>query len=207
MLSSAWAGVDDERSRFLVDTLSRSAEIYGYYSAGDRGEMPGYYSNNFVREEYMKTRFLEEYRRAEAVDGARPRGLLKYGHWHLYKGLSPGRVPTLGNFLNGFARINELGFFSIAVYGFDDGSNYGPLGGSRWNAYLRPFAAVAGEDRWTLVDLRPFREYPTLEALDRAGGLDEEAKGDLRRLVYGFDSVLLLGGTRKATYETTGVDY
>lgn len=206
-LDRLFSGTEDSRAAFLIEAIRKSDEIYGFYEAGKRGEIPGYYSNNFVREEYMKTRCLDEYRQAERLDGKRPKGLLKFGHWHLYKGLSPARLVTLGSFMYDFARSNDAGYFSIAVTAFNADNDYGAFAANEATAYLKPFSGLAAEGQWTLVDLRPFREYPRRRALAESAGLEGEPEGDLSSLIYGFDSLLLLGGAQPATYETTGVDY
>jgi len=206
-LDRLFGGATDSRAAFLIQAIRKSDEIYGYYAAGDRGELPGYYSNNFVREEYMKTRCLAEYRAALERDGRPPKGLLKFGHWHLYRGLTPTRVPSLGHFMYDFARVNGLGFFSIAIVPFNPRNDYGAFAAHESSRYLKPFAPLAADGRWILVDLRPFREYPRRRALIAAAALEGEAADELAALVYGFDALLLLGGAEPATFEVTGVPY
>jgi len=206
-LDRLFAGVTDPRAAFLIEAIRKSDEIYGYYAAGDRGALPGYYANNLVREEYMKTRCLNEYRAAQAQDGSLPKALMKFGHWHLYRGLTPTRVPSLGHFMYDFARVNGMGFFSISITPFNVLNDYGAFAAHERVAYLKPFAPIAAEGQWTLVDLRPFREYPRRRALVAAGALPDEAAEELARLVYGFDALLLLGGAQPATFEVTGVPY
>ena len=75
-LDRLFSGADTPQAAFLIEAIRKSDEIYDYYGAGERGEMPGYYSNNFVREEYMKTRCLGEYRMELAKDGKLPKGLM-----------------------------------------------------------------------------------------------------------------------------------
>jgi hypothetical protein len=211
-LRQAFAGAHSERAAFLLDALARSAQIYGYFSAGERGEIPGYYANNAVREDYLKSRFLAEYRRAEQRDGSTPKVLMKFGHYHLCRGLSPISVPSLGNFASDFARSHDLGFFSIAIVPFNAsggrGGLYGPFAGSEHSRDLAGFAAIAAPDRWTLLDLRPLREYPYFRALAAAEPeASDPGQADLRRLVYGFDALLMIGGSAKATHTVTQVAY
>lgn len=63
--------------------------------------------------------------------------------------------------------------------------------------YLKPFAPIAAAGQWTLVDLRPFREYPRRRALVAAGALQGEAAEELAALVYGFDALLPPGGAAR----------
>jgi len=204
------------RAAFLVETLAKSSEIYQYYLAGDRGEVPGYYSNNAVREEYLKSRFLAEYRYAGGRDRRPPKVLLKFGGYHLYRGLSPTSVPSLGNFVNDFARAHDSGFFSILTVAFGaadaEGSKVSPtfasIVGNERTRFLKAFAPAADPGRWTLLDLRPFREYPYYRALrGSVPDLTDEGREELHRLLYGYDALLLIGGSAPATHEATHVEY
>jgi hypothetical protein len=170
-LRQAFAAARSERAAFLLDALARSAEIYGYFSAGERDEIPGYYSNNAVR-----------------------------------------NLPSLGNFASEFARSHDLGFFSIAIVPFNasggKGAAYGPFASNEHGKDLAGFAAIAAPDRWTLLDLRPLREYPYFRALVAAEPeASDPGQADLRRLVYGFDALLMIGGSAKATHTVTQVAY
>lgn len=212
-LRAAFVNVHTPRATFLVETLAKSSEIYNYYNAGERGQVPGYFSNNAVREDYMKDRFLAEYHLAEKRDGKAPKVLLKFGGYHLYRGLSPVSVPSLGNFVSDFARSRETGFFSILIvpFGAPDATgttSYLPLAGNERSKFLKPFAPLADPTRWIILDLRPFRETPYYHALrETAPDLTDDQREDLRRLVYGFDAVLLIGGSAPATHQTTHVAY
>ena len=73
----------------------------------------------------MKQRFMEEYRRAEAADRAAPRVILKFGHWHLYRGVGPSNLQTLGNFASELARVNGGQSFHVSVHA------HNPAGGFR----------------------------------------------------------------------------
>jgi hypothetical protein len=212
-LRAAFPAAGSPRAAFLVETIAKSSQIYNYYLAGERGQVPGYYANNAVREDYMKTRFLAEYRFAEQRDGKPPKVLLKFGQYHLYRGLSPVQVPSLGNFVSDFARARESGFFSIYIVptGKADAAGvtaYLPFAGSERSRFLKAFAPLADPTRWTLLDLRPFRESPYYHALrDAAPDLSDDQRQDLRRLVYGYDALLLIGGSSRATHEATHVAY
>jgi hypothetical protein len=213
-LRAAFAEARSPRAAYLVETIAKSSEIYNYYAAGERGEVPGYYSNNAVREDYMKGRFLTEYHFAEQRDGKPPKVLLKFGQYHLYRGLSPTHVPSLGNFVSDFARSKESGFLSIYIVpiGTADassgGTGYLPFAGNEHSKFLKPFAPLAESSRWILLDLRPFREGPYYRALaDAAPDLTDDQRQDLRRLVYGYDALVLIGNSAPATHEATHVAY
>jgi hypothetical protein len=212
-LRAAFPDARSQRGTDLVETIAKSSEIYSYYMAGERGEVPGYYSNNAVREDYMKGRFLAEYHFAEQRDGKPPKVLLKFGQYHLYRGLSPTHVPSLGNFVSDFARSKENGFLSIYIIplGAADapgGTGYLPFAGNERSKFLKPFAPLADSSRWVLLDLRPFREGPYYRALgDAAPDLTDDQRQDLRRVVYGYDALLLIGRSSPATHEATHVTY
>ena len=54
------------------------------------------------------------------------------------------------------------------------------------------------KDRWIIFDLRPLREYANSGKL---AGLNPE----LRRVIFGFDAALLIGGASLGTYKLIGV--
>jgi hypothetical protein len=151
-LREAFAPRPGSRAEFLIEALIKSDEIYGYYHRAVAGEVVGLY-NNSVREDYMKRRFMTEYRRAEAADGKQPRVLLKYGSWHLFHGRGPGNVYTIGNFVQEFSIANGMETIGVMLLtsekaGFDPQAP----------AWLGPLLPEQLSE-WTLVDLRPLRPY------------------------------------------------
>lgn len=213
-LAAHFSRSSDQYARFLIESLVMSNRIYGFYMNGERGAVPGYYENNRVREEYMKTRCLEEYRAALKADGTLPRAVLKFGQNHLFKGLNPMSQVSLGQFMYDLARVNDMGFLSIAVWAFwQSGDNQGKQAYSAILeiddlAYLRPFLPALRPAGWTLIDLRPFRHYRHRNALfDSVEGISAEQEIKFRHLVYGFDLVLFMPDDGRATFTATGVPY
>jgi hypothetical protein len=204
-LAAAYAGADPD-TRFLVESLVKSNQIYGYYDNAVHDRLPGGYSNGSVREEYMKSVCLSEYRLAERTDRKMPKVLLKFGHFHLMDGLNPGNVTTLGNFFSNLARVNGTGYTSMAIF---NGSEAGkPIWEVERLAYLRAFKDMLPSEGWRLIDLRMLREGPARRALfDAIAGLDPQRRVELTRLLYGFDFVLFLGPATPATFQVTGVNY
>lgn len=100
----------NSRIDFLVQSLITSINIYDLYL-----QKKGYI-NALVREEYMKTRFVEEYNNAYKKDKVLPKVILKFGHWHLFKGFSPNTILTTGNFVNDFAKSNGMDAFSLSIW-------------------------------------------------------------------------------------------
>lgn len=200
-LRRLYASATDAEVRFLVDALAKSFEIYGYYRNGREGLTPGFYSNNAVREEHMKSLCRDEYLRAQQLDGQLPRAILKFGHWHLYQGTSPASLTsTTGNFFANLAKLNELGFLSIAFMSRQyDGK---PLWDGEDAAAYAALAPALDQPGWRLVDLRPLREYPVFRALLRLAGddLSKRAEDNLKRLVYGFDFALIMDESRRGRF-------
>lgn len=193
----------DAETAFQLRALAMSSEIYGYYRAGDRNELPGYWSNSAVREEYMKEVCRDEYRAALAADGTPPRMMFKFGHWHVYGASSPANIPTLGAFFSQAARMNGTGYSSIALTTtYYDGAAVweGTDGG------MRPFAPVMARDGWNVLDLRPFRQYPNFRMLAAALGTDNwRARAELTRFVYGFDFAFFIGAHREGSDARAGI--
>jgi len=176
-------------AEFLLDQVEVSLRVYHNYQLAAKEKQPTGYESNREREENMKTLFMRRYRTAERVDRVLPKVLLKFGHWHLYRGMSRGSVFTLGNFISEFATSNGMQSFSIAVL-LDDGpgSNRDLIKYAPW---AKPFVdASAGA--WTVIDLRPVRAYAHAA---RLGTIDPE----LWRLIFGFDAVLFGHGAHGAT--------
>lgn len=195
-----YANVRDPETRFLVDSLAKSFEIYGYFRNGQEGRSPGYYANNAVREEHMKALCREEYLNAERRDGKPPRAIAKLGSNHLYQGLSPTDVVSTGSFLADVARLNGLGFVSVAI--ISRSANGAPVWDAPNRQSLSAFRSQIDRSGWHLVDLRPFREFPAFRDLRTAGGdASEASKANLKRLVYGFDYLLFLDAYREGSYQ------
>jgi hypothetical protein len=174
---------------FLLQSLIVSDRVYRNYREAH------YYENGYEREEYMKSRFMDEYRRAEAADHAPPKAILKFGHWHVFRGLGPSNLQTLGNFVSEFARANGSGSFHVAFFPYGDPGGYGdPAGWSDQTPAM--LARTASRDQWTVVDLRPLRSYYGMLTSD----MSAEQKDLFRRWIYGFDAALLIGRMHPATF-------
>jgi hypothetical protein len=183
---------------FLVENLVVSDRVYRAYR-----ERRGY-DNGYEREEFMKQRFMDEYRRAEAADRVPPKVILKFGHWHVYRGVGPSNLQTLGNFVSELARVSGGQSFHVSVHGNNAAGGYRTL--TAWPDSL-PDPLIARKlptDTWTIVDLRPLRaNYRRISAALRPDQRDQFA-----RLVFGFDAALYLGGMHPATFrENPGVAY
>jgi hypothetical protein len=183
---------------FIIENLVLSDRVYRRYRERQS------YLNGYEREEFMKARFMDEYRRAEVADGAPPKVILKFGHWHLYRGVGPSNLQTLGNFVSELARARGAQSLHVSVHANNAAGGFRSL--ATWpDSFPDPLIArTLPTDRWTIVDLRPLRmNYRRIAAALRPDQRDQFA-----RLVFGFDVALYVGGMRPATYaHSPGIAY
>jgi len=177
-------------AEFIIQQLILSARIYGFYKAGTEKRIPGYFENGRVREQNMKSLFMANYRKALGAGDHVPKVLLKFGHWHLYRGMSPGNVPSLGNFVSELATSNGFASFHLAIAIHNPPDGFRPISK---RLPLKPLADAADIDRWTIFDLQPLRDYL------HAGFIKVDP--EFKQLIYGFDGVMLIGGGSAATTE------
>lgn len=186
------------REAWLLDVLIKGNKVFGYYKRGEQGLVPGYYENNRFREEHLKDLCLNKYRQAER-DGTDPKSLMKFGSWHLYQGLSPTRIHTIGDFFASVARFNGYDFLSVNFVSLPEQ----PEESMDKIGYAWPFIGHLDPEAFAIVDLRPFRHYRNRALLQNAAGEDwlMEFKEDFIRLVYGYDLLFFVGRTRSATFD------
>jgi hypothetical protein len=143
----------------------------------------------------MKTRFLDHYRRAVAEGEPLPKALVKLGHWHITRGRNPGGIPSVGNLLVDIARFHGLSALSINIQPVNPPGRHWSITDYPEYAFLEP---VADPARWQVLDLRPLRG-PL-----HAGSLI--VSPEAHDMIFGFDLLLLLGGTDRAqvTWEAEG---
>jgi hypothetical protein len=175
---------------FLIDALELSNRVYLHNDAAEHGAVTGY-AANFEREQYMKTRFIAQYRRAQKGGDSLPRVLLKFGNVHGGNWLSPTYVQALGEFVHEFAIANGSKSFHLVAWLVNDPGTYWSLSEDPAYALL---AKVGSTKEWTIVDLRPLRD------LWYAGKLNALSP-DLRRTIFAFDAALLIGNGTRGTYD------
>jgi len=186
------------RADWLLDVLINSSRIFGFYKNGNNGELPGYYENNRFREEHLKDLCLAKYR-AAASTGELPRVLMKFGSWHLYEGLSPTRMHTIGDFFSNVARFNDQEFLSIHFTSRPED----PDEEMDQIAFIWPFIKNLDPGEFAIIDLRPFRRYPNRVLVEKTAGEEwvQAHKESYVRLVYGYDLIFFVGETREASFE------
>ena len=186
------------RAAWLLDVLINGNTVFGFYKRGEQGLVPGYYENNRYREEHLKDLCLDKYRQAERFDPF-PKALMKFGSWHLYQGLSPTRIHTIGDFFANVARFNGFEFLSIIFVSLPED----PAASMKKIGYAWPFIEHLDPTEFAVVDLRPFRHYRHRRMLEEAAGESWATahKEDFSRLVYGYDLLFFVGSTKPATFD------
>jgi hypothetical protein len=175
---------------FLIDALELSNRVYLHNDAAGRGEVTGYAANS-EREQYMKSRFMAQYRRVQKAGDSLPRVILKFGNVHGGDWLSPTYVHTIGEFVHEFAIANGGKSFHLVAWLLNDPGTYWSI--SEDPAYAS-LARAGSTKEWTIVDLRPLR------GLWYAGRL-KALSPDMRKTMFAFDAVLLIGNGTRGTYD------
>jgi hypothetical protein len=164
---------------------------------------PAEYGNARRRERLMKTLFAANYERAAAGAAAPPKVLLKFGAYHVYRGLNPVHGSGIGNYVAEFAEgqgAQSLHIRLAAVKGaypihprVGEPPQLRPFNleeqpGSR---YLQPMFSNLLRSDWTMFDLRPLRQD-----LNAPGGTMHP---DLATLVLGYDILVMIPHGTPAT--------
>jgi hypothetical protein len=178
---------ESQEAQRLLEELQTSFEIYA-----TRTDRQSLYASNHRREQYMRTRFMEQYRAAVAADDTLPRVVLKFGQWHAMRGvLNWGDVEPLGTFVAEYARAN--GSKALFIW---TGLVNEP--GDVWTLHdtpeYVPIAKAGTTDSWWIVDVRPIR------ALVAAGQV-ADVNDEMRKVIFGFDYALLIGSGKRATMQ------
>jgi hypothetical protein len=124
---------------------------------------------------------------------AKGKVLLKFGDWHLYKGVNPLGQLDIGNFIS--ERADGDGEQSLHILVLGAGGSHGSFGG--YGRQARPVTFVQSEDKdygwfalaadnrlkegWTLYDLRKLRHR-------RIADVD----ADWRRVIDGYDLLIVI---------------
>lgn len=156
---------------------------------------PADYGNARRRERLMKTLFAANYARA-ATAALPPKVLLKFGGYHVYRGLNPVHGSGIGNYVAEFAEAQGAQSLLIHLVPVKGSAPIFPRVGQP--AQLRPFnhedepgyryLQTLFSNRlptdWTMFDLRPLRH--DFNALVGA------ANPDLATLVFGVDILVMV---------------
>jgi hypothetical protein len=157
---------------------------------------PADYDNARRRERLMKTHFAADYARAAKTGATPPRVLLKFGAYHIYRGLNPVGGNGIGNYVAEFAEAQGAQSLHIRLMAVKGSQPIYPrvgqpaqlrsfdLDDDPRSQYLQPMLRNRLQSDWTLFDLRPLRR--DFNAL--LGAEDS----DLATLVFGIDLLVLV---------------
>jgi hypothetical protein len=171
-------------TRAAFHELTESREIYLANAVGSN-------LSNSRRARLMKQNFVAGYD-AAAGSAKPPRVLLKFGDWHLYKGINPLHERDLGNFVAEFAEGRNQTSLHIMVLGATGThalfAGYGvPLKHEPFvmdqdddYKWIKPAMDARKPGAWTLYDLRMLR----FKHLDLGS--------DWERLIYGYDLLVII---------------
>jgi hypothetical protein len=170
----------------LIDDMILSRQVYAPFIG-----QPGLsvYAANRAREDLMKRNFLERYGAAD-----RPKVLFKFGSNHMVRGLSPTRVPSLGNFVSDLAFAEGKAAFNLLIL-CGPGTHAGDFLGNVATCELDveklmpEVAASLDPVHPTLFDLAPWKDKPRQW---------QHLPAELRELLWGYDAVLVVPNGRPA---------
>jgi hypothetical protein len=156
---------------------------------------PVEYTNARRRERLMKTAFAANHARAAAAVATPPKVLLRFGAYHLYRGLNPAHGSGIGNYVAEFAEAQGTQSLHIRLMPLKGSQpihprvgqpaqlrafNYAELPPFR---FMQPIFGNLLASDWTMFDLRPLRrEWNALGVRDP----------DLATLVFGYDILVML---------------
>jgi len=189
----AWPGRDAD-SAWILDTLEETLEINRLWASGDSFE------SNRRRAALLRANFLRQWQAARR-SGEAPRVMAKFGANHLVRGRNMTQTFDLGSLLPELAAMDGGRSFSIMVVP-GKGSPTAVLNPSTWsyepstpkdgyNLRLEPITSAALPDAFTLIDLVPLRPIVASKT--------SEVDDDLRRVVFGFDMLLVMSGSTAST--------
>jgi len=170
----------------LLEALERSTRIYYNNYLGRQGKLTLYESAR-ERENSMKLRFMEYYKKAQTTGETTIRAYAKMGHYHLLRGIYKLNVPTFGNFLSEFAISNQMNCFVL--------SSYVISGPENWRNISGPLADAASNASFTIYDLRPLRAYASQNKI-------AELEDYYKNLIFTADAVLIIRDGQTGSYET-----
>lgn len=194
-LRSAVGPAEDDEAARILDVLQTTASINRDFVSGRN------YESNVKRAGNLKANFLRYYRAAEAEGEAAPRVLLKFGAYHMERGLNGVRQYDVGWLAAALAEANGGRSLHVLVMGGPDTERaqfdimsltYKPqpveMIAEEW---MRAPREAVLESGYTVYDLRPIR------ALIQNGGLRDVPR-ELERAVFGFDVMVVLTGSGPA---------
>ena len=195
-LRRAWPPEPESEAARIVSLLEATRRINAHWARG------GALESNAERAKWNKRQFARHWEAAVARDGLPPRVMLKFGANHMMRGRTLTDVYDLGNQVAELAEWSGGRSFHVLVMAGDATDHavldptvmmYRPApSGFQAAAWARPFFEAASDADWTVYDLRPIR---AMASQRRFGTLS----GALDKVVWGFDAVVVLTGSRPST--------
>lgn len=192
-VKAAWPKRDDEAD-WILDTLEETLEINKLWVTGNG------WASNERRGAFLRSNFLRLWA-GEQRKGNTPKVLIKFGASHLVRGRNNTETYDLGALLPELAEIHGGKAFSVlvlpgagAMTAVLNPVNFSYVPAPAKDGYARgigPIVGAAYDDAFTLIDLQPLR--PLL------GSNARDASADLKRVVHGFDMVLVMSGSTPST--------
>jgi hypothetical protein len=179
------------RSQSLIDALMKSRDIYQKNMNGSG------YDSNRERALLMKSNFMNDYKQTTQADSGTPKVLLKFGAWHMYKGINPLRNNDMGNFVAELADGQGSASLHIIILGVKGSQlRFAGIGRPSQPAdfnladdkdsdflFLKPMFDNLESEGWTMFDLRGMRKgFRSLEPVDK----------EMERLIFGYDLMVLI---------------
>jgi hypothetical protein len=143
------------------------------------------------RDRLIKTLFAADYAEAASAETTPPKVLLKFGSFHIYRGLNPVHGSGIGNYVAEFAEGHGARSLHICVmavrgsvhryqgFGKPAGLRSFNLNDDPRSHYLQPMLDNLLALDWTMFDLRPLRQGMNVSS-------------DLATLVFGMDILVLI---------------
>jgi len=184
-LNTLFKPAPSSETAWLIEALQRSTRIYYNNYLGRKG-YPATYESGRERENSMKLRFMDNYKKATDKGDKNIKAFVKMGHYHLLRGIYRLNVPTFGNFLSEFALSKGTNTFIISSHTFDSPDKYRNIGG--------PFVEAAGKEKFTIYDLRPLRPYAHQ-------GMIKDLSDYYKQLIFSADAVLVIREGHTGSYD------
>jgi hypothetical protein len=186
---------DSIYAKTLVKALLDSQFMYDLVNKSNQ-DNPTNYENNFIREDYMKKQFLENYKKVQEESNNLPKVLLKFGHWHLKNGLGPSGIPTLGSFVSSIAFTNLKSNLTIGVF---INNEYGKFRGYEKGS-LREFVCsmIPNSNTYTIINTIPLRKYYYSKKV--SSQVPDNLKDKFRELIYSYDLLLYIRDASSVTW-------
>jgi len=199
-LNAAFADAVPE-ARQILRELERSAAIYQTFLAGQG------WQSNLDRSRLAKEHFSTCYRQAQQKGETLPRALFKYGAYHARRGRNPLGVHDIGNLVSELAEGAGLrSFHLLVVCGRGTCNAYHPdtdVPADKQKTYnaieamapidVKPLVTAAGNDGWTLLDLRPLRPLLVEQKL-------KNLNRSFTETIWSYDAVLFIPAVHASSF-------